>query len=196
MLLEKKTALLSVDLQKMLTMPDGDNYYPTAGEMMPRVVEMIDRFREKGVLIVHVWTKYHNSSGVTASAKAVNPELNGRIIQLKADSHELDDRIHVMPEDIVMRKFSYSAFLNTPLLEILQQNGVENVLVCGIKTNVCCRQTAIDSVSHNFKTYMIRDMLSTNSQEISDYHLDEIDRYFAKVIDSNEVLRRLDSGEF
>lgn len=192
----KKTALLCVDLQKMLTLPGGDNYYPTAGEMMPRVVEMIDRFREKDVLIVHIWTKYHNSSGVTASAKTVNPEMDGRVIKHQADSHELDDRIHVMPEDIVMRKFSYSAFLNTPLMEILQQNGIENVLVCGIKTNVCCRQTAIDAVSHNFKTYMIRDMLSTNTQEISDYHLDEINRYFAKVIDSAEVLRRLEAGEF
>ena len=192
----KKTAIISVDLQNMLTLPDGDNYYPTAGEMMPRVVEMIDRFREKGVLIIHVWTKYHLSSGVTASAKTVNPEMDGRVIKLKENSHDLDDRIHIMPEDIVMRKFSYSAFLNTPLLEILQQNGIENVLVCGIKTNVCCRQTAIDSVSHNYKTYMIRDMLSTNTQEISDYHLDEINRYFAKVIDSQEVLRRLESGQF
>ena len=43
---------------------------------------------------------------------------------------------------------------------------------------------------------MIRDMLSTNTQEISDYHLDEINRYFAKVIDSQEVLRRLESGQF
>ena len=192
----KKTVLLSVDLQKMLTLPGGDNYYPMAGEMMPRVVEMIDRFREKGVMIIHIWTKYHNSSGVTASAKMVNPELDGRVIKLKSDSHDLDDRINVCPEDIVMRKFSYSAFLNTPLLEILQQNGIENVLVCGIKTNVCCRQTAIDAVSHNFKTYMIRDMLSTNTQEMSDYHLDEINRYFAKVIDYAEVLRRLDAGEF
>ena len=70
------------------------------------------------------------------------------------------------------------------------------MLVCGIKTNVCCRQTAIDSVSHNYKTYMVSDMTSTNNEEIKAYHLDEINRYFAKVIDSDEVLRRLDAGEF
>ena len=78
----------------------------------------------------------------------------------------------------------------------LQQAGVENVLVCGIKTNVCCRQTAIDSVSHNFKTFMVSDMTSTNDEKTKAFHLDEINRYFAKVIDSQEVLRRLDNGEF
>ena len=69
-------------------------------------------------------------------------------------------------------------------------------LVSGIKTNVCCRQTAIDSVSHNFKTFMISDLTSTNNEEIKAFHLNEINRYFAKVIDSAEVIRRLDSGEF
>ena len=53
---------------------------------------------------------------------------------------ELDDRLKVVEgRDIVLAKFAYSAFWGTPLLEILQQSGVENVLVCGIKTNVCCR---------------------------------------------------------
>lgn len=191
-----KTALISVDLQNALTMPGGDNYYPTAGEMMDRTVECIDLFREKGVLIIHVWTKYHNSSGVTASAKSVLPELDGRVIRHDKSSQDLDDRIHIMDGDVILRKFSYSAFLNTPLIGILQQAGVENVLVSGIKTNVCCRQTAIDSVSHNFKTFMISDLTSTNNEEIKAFHLNEINRYFAKVIDSAEVIRRLDSGEF
>lgn len=197
MKMDTRTALIVVDLQKMLTMPDGDNFYETAAEMMPRVVECIDKFRELGALIVHVYTKYSVSSGVTASAKMVNPEMDGRVIKMPEEGLEIDDRIHIhFDKDVVVRKFSYSAFLKTPLLGILQQRGIENVLICGIKTNVCCRQTAIDSVSHGFKTYMIRDMVSTNTAEISAYHLDEINRYFAKVIDSAEVIRRLESGEF
>ena len=193
----KKTALLVVDLQKLLTLPGGDNYYETASEMMPRTAERIDQFREHGALIVHIYTKYSTASGVTASAKSVNPEMAGRIIKMPPDGLEIDDRIHIVPDqDIVLRKYSYSAFLKTDLTQILQQFGVENVLVCGIKTNVCCRQTAIDSTSHGFRTYMIRDMVCTNTEEISAYHLDEIDQYFAKVIDSGEVLRRLECGEF
>lgn len=42
---------------------------------------------------------------------------------------------------------------------------------------------------------MISDMVSTNTQEISEYHLEEINRYFAKVLDSEEVVRRLECGE-
>lgn len=43
---------------------------------------------------------------------------------------------------------------------------------------------------------MVSDMTSTNNEEIKSYHLDEINRYFAKVIDSGEVISRLEAGTF
>ena len=148
MKVSKKTAIIAVDLQKSLTMPGGNNYYETATEMMDRVAENLNKMREKGALIIYIWTH------------------------------------------------TYSAFWGTPLLEALEQNGIENVVVCGIKTNICCRQTVVDSASHGYKTYIIRDMTSTNNEEIKAYHLAEMNKYFAKVLDSAEVLERLDSGAF
>ena len=192
----KKTALICVDLQKNLTVEGGGNYYPTATEMMSRVAQRINEFRDLGVQIVYIWTQPHNSSGLSSNGPKVNEELAGRHVPHYDWGRELDDRLTVTDEDWVIRKFTYSAFWNTPLLEKLQQAGIENVLVCGIKTNVCCRQTAIDSFSHYYKTYMVQDMTSTNNEEIKAFHLDEINRYFAKVIDSDEVLERLKDGRF
>lgn len=193
---KNRTALICVDLQKNLTVEGGGNYYPTATEMIDRVARRINEFRDHGVQIIYIWSMPHASSGLCSNGPKLNPELAGRLVPHYEWGRELDDRLAIKPEDWVIRKFTYSAFWGTPLLEKLQQGGIENVLVCGIKTNVCCRQTAIDSVSHNFKTYMISDMTSTNNEEIKAFHLDEINRYFAKVIDSAEVLRRLDCKEF
>ena len=198
----KRTAVLIVDLQKGLTLEGGINFYPTAEEMMPQVCAQLKRMRELGAQLVYVWSKNVNSAGLTAAPHAINPELSGRnlssLMNAVDDSMlELDDRLPIDPEqDVILNKFTYSAFWHTPLLEILEQKGIENVLVCGIKTNVCCRATAIDAVSHCFKTYMISDMTSTNNDEIKAYHLAEMDKYFAKVIDSGEVIRRLEAGEF
>lgn len=200
--MSKKTAVVIVDLQKCLTLEGGINYYPTATEMMPRVCTQLAKMRELGAQLIYVWSKPVNSSGLTATPHVNNPELSGRNLSELAQAAdpsmvELDDRLPIDPEkDIILNKFTYSAFWGTPLLEILEQLGVENVLVCGIKTNVCCRATALDAVSHCFKTYMIRDMTSTNNEEIKNYHLAEIDKYFAKVIDSDEVLRRLQEHIF
>lgn len=70
-----KTAVLAVDLMKNHTMAGGSNYYPTAGEMMPRVAESIDRMRDAGALIIYIWTKKNFSSGLTGAGPAVNQEL-------------------------------------------------------------------------------------------------------------------------
>lgn len=194
----KKTAVLIVDLQNSLTREGGANYYPTAGEMMLHVCTQLKKLRDEGAQLVYIWTKEGESSGLSCRAHLYNPELSGRLMPI-SDEHwmELDDRLPIdLEQDLILRKFTYSAFWGTPLLKILEQKGIENVLVCGIKTNVCCRQTILDSASHGFRTYMLRDMTSTNDEEIKTYHLEEIDKYFAKVLDSDEAIRRLHDGEF
>lgn len=198
MKVSKKTALIVVDLQKSLTTEAGDNYYETAGEMMDRVASNINKMREAGALIVYIWSKTHLSSGLTSAAPAINPDLSGRVLGPKSDEMlELDDRLtYDAARDVLICKHTYSAFWGTPLLEVLQQNGIENVVICGIKTNVCCRQTVIDAASHGFRSYIIRDMTSTNNDEIKRYHLAEMDQYFAKVLDAEEVLERLRDNRF
>ncbi|MBR2806875.1 MAG: cysteine hydrolase [Oscillospiraceae bacterium] len=194
-----KTAVLVVDMQKQFTEEGRRFFYPeTTGVMMETFADKINRMRELGALIVVIYTKHDPDE------KEVNPELtrmfvNGKKVALVdgSEDSELDDRIPYDPEkDILWRKYVPSAFFGTDLDRVLRERGIENVLVCGVKTNVCCRATATDAYSHKFRTYMISDMLGTNTREINEFHLAEMTKYFAKAIDSDEVIRRLESGEF
>jgi nicotinamidase-related amidase len=195
-----KTAFIVVDVLKGLTLEGGNNYYPTATAMLEDDYgNKINAMRDNGALIIYVCGSGNTMTGFTASPHSINPELSGRnLAAIKKDPvwEEFDDRLPIMENDIILRKHTYSAFWGTPLLEILQQNGIENVLVGGIKTNVCCRQTTIDAVSHGYRTFIIKDMTSTNNDEIKEYHLEEMNRYFAKVLDSDEVIKRLKNGDF
>ncbi len=194
-----KTAVLVIDMQKDFTRPEGRFYYPeTTGVMMETFAGKLNRLRDLGALIVLVYTAH------PADEKEVNPELtrmfrNGKKASLVegTEGAELDENVPFDPEkDIKFRKFVPSAFFGTDLHQILRDRGVENVLVCGVKTNVCCRATATDASAHKFRTYMISDMLGTNTKEINEFHLAEMTKYFAKAISSDEVFRRLESGEF
>ena len=157
-----KTAVLVIDMQKDFTRPEGKFYYPeTTGEMMKTFPEKINKMRDLGALIVIVYTAH------PADEKEVNPELtrmfrDGKKASLVEGSEgaELDENIPYDPErDIKFRKFVPSAFFGTDLAKILRERGVENVLVCGVKTNVCCRATATDASAYRFRTYLISDML-------------------------------------
>ena len=114
---------------------------------METFADKINRMRELGALIVVIYTKHDPDE------KEVNPELtrmfvNGKKVALVdgSEDSELDDRIPYDPEkDILWRKYVPSAFFGTDLDRVLRERGIENVLVCGVKTNVCCRATATDA---------------------------------------------------
>ncbi len=194
-----KTAVLVIDMQKDFTQPDGRFYYPeTTGVMMKTFPDKINQMREAGALVVIVYTAHPKEE------KEINPELtrmfrDGKKASLVEGTKgaQLDERIPYKEEqDLLWRKYVPSAFFGTGLDQVLREKGIENVLVCGVKTNVCCRATATDAYSHRFRTYMISDMLGTNTAQINDFHLEEMTKYFAKAITSEEVLQRFGRGEF
>ena len=194
-----KTAVLVIDMQKDFTTPEGRFYYPeTTGVMMETFHEKLNRMRDLGALIVIVYTAHD------PDMKEVNPELtrmfrDGKKASLVEGTYgaQLDERIPYDPEkDILFRKHVPSAFFGTNLNEILRGRGIENVLITGVKTNVCCRATATDACAYNFRTYMVSDMLGTNTKQINDFHLAEMTKYFAKALPSEEVFRRLHDGIF
>src|SRR5262249_28362220 len=58
---------------------------------------------------------------------------------------------------------SYSGFFDngrraaTDLERILRDHHIDEVYVCGLATDYCVKATALDAVSHGFKTYLIED---------------------------------------
>jgi nicotinamidase/pyrazinamidase len=83
-----------------------------------------------------------------------------------ADLHPALDRsriAHVVHKGTDPAIDSYSGFFDngrraaTALECILRDHHVEEVYVCGLATDYCVKSTALDAVSHGFKTYLIED---------------------------------------
>jgi len=190
-----KTALLVVDMQKDFTMPWGTVYYPTTEAIIPLMAEDIEKLREKGVLIVYVYSEGPEKINGNPELTGYNGgKLNGLIEG--TPGAEYDERLRYVPgTDIKWKKYAPSAFFKTNLDEVLREYGVTNVLVCGVKTNCCVRATANDANCHKFRTFMISDIVATNTVEETEIHLLEAGKYFAKPITSAEMFERIDRGE-
>lgn len=188
-----KTALLIIDMQNDFTKPGARAYYSTTEKLMQTFETKVNKLREKGVLVVVIF------SIVPADHKP-NPELTRitkttRTLVEGTYGAEIDERIPYVPEkDWKVQKYAASSFLHTGLAERLKDAGVENVLISGVKTNVCCRHTTVDSASHGFRTYLVDDMLATNTQELHEFHLQEMGHQYATIVTSEEVYKMLDEG--
>lgn len=182
------TALVVVDLVRDFTEPEGSIYYPTTGNMMPRVCNLINDLRERGVLIVYI-------QNVADERRSKNKHIKTRASCVKGSGGELlDKRLSVFEQDKIVIKNRFSAFFKTTLEDVLQSNGVKKVIVIGTKTNCCVRATAIDSNMRDYDTYIVSDCVSTNTDELNKFHLEDLAKYTAKVLTADELIRSIDSG--
>lgn len=52
---------------------------------------------------------------------------------------------------------AYSGFEGTTLAETLRGRGVESIVVCGLATDYCVKNTALDGLRHGFRVTVVQD---------------------------------------
>ena len=163
---DERTALLVVDVQNDFAHPDGALYVVGAEEAIARINTEIRHAHNAGALIVYTqdWhpehTPHFEQDGGTWPAHCVT-ETWGAI--LHADLDEIDSAPLIRKggggED------GYSAFSvrdpqsgeasPTELHELLQAQGVERVVVVGLATDYCVRETVLDARRLDLETTVI-----------------------------------------
>lgn len=100
--------------------------------------------------------------------------------------HELD----VQDADIRTTKKGASAFFpgKCDVHERLQQRGIEELLIAGAMTNVCCESSARDAVELGYAVTMVSDALIGQSFGLHEASLATFFRVFGDVRPTREVL--------
>jgi len=68
-------------------------------------------------------------------------------------------------DGIIIEKNQYDAFYNTNLEQILHENNISQVIVCGVLTNICCETTARSAFVRGFETFFTIDGTAAYSEE-------------------------------
>jgi nicotinamidase-related amidase len=71
-----------------------------------------------------------------------------------------------MPGEKVVFKHRYSAFYNTDLETVLRCMKVEDIVVSGIMTNMCCESTARDAYYRDYRVFFPADGTGSISEEM------------------------------
>ncbi|MCX5515738.1 hydrolase [Kaistia algarum] len=106
---------------------------------------------------------------------------------------ELLPEVGPEPGDIVFTKKKPSGFHGTPLLGYLIDRGVDTLIVLGGATSNCVRATVFDSASYNFRTIVPEDAVFDRLAVSHAISLFDMDRQFADVMTSDEVIAHLRS---
>ena len=181
------SALLLVDMQNSFLHPDGEHYYPQPEGFVENVAHLLNAARSRGTLVVHTVDR-HRRGFTDFESKRLPP-------------HCLDDGFNAeyfdgfgpqgRGNEIEIVKRRYSAFFATDLSLFLNEQSVNRIVICGLKTNVCVRATVQDAFAHGFDVFVVREATSSNRLNLAESSLEDIERYFGRVVSTSEALDAL-----
>jgi len=105
---------------------------------------------------------------------------------------EISSEISPKDEDFVILKKKPSAFFGTPLISYLNYYKIDTLIITGGATSNCVRATVFDSSSYNFRTIVAEDAVFDRIELSHKVSLFDMDRQFADVIKTDEILIELD----
>lgn len=191
-----KTAFLVVDMQNFFV----DGVQPCL-DIMPNINRLADAVRQSGGLVVWVvltvaetedgpslWPIYHDNFFTEAKMKAHKAGLTRG-----TEGHAIHKNMDVRDEDLISEKTRFSALVqgSSDLHEQLQARGIENVLVGGTLTNMCCESTARDAMMIGYRAVMVEDCNASRNADDHMAGLTSVYQSFSDVRSTDDVIENV-----
>ena len=186
-----KLAVVNVDFQQAYTDIDS---FATAYETDPRQIEYTNTIsrmaRDRGMPVIWTRVAYKADAG-DAGVWGTRSDTPDSLQNIKYDSprHQLDPRCDIGPDDLQFTKRMPSAFFETQLPSYLTWHRVDTVVVTGGSTSGCVRATAVDSLSHGYRTII---PIETCADKHESYHFANLTDLQLKYADVEPVQAVID----
>jgi ureidoacrylate peracid hydrolase len=194
-----RTAHVVVDLQNGFMAPGAVAEIDTAREIVPNVNRISHALRAAGGLVVYIQNTFDAAAIATWSTffdYFCSPDRRSRMIEAFTPGHpqhEIWPGLDVQPSDLKVRKSRFGAFIqgSSNLHTILQERGVDTVIISGTATNVCCESTARDAMMLNYKVIFVADANATHTDAEHNATLNAMANIFADVSTTEDVVARI-----
>ena len=119
------------------------------------------------------------------------PELAKEGLRDNTSGTEVCDELKPAGNDVFIKKTRYDAFFGTKLDSILKNNKIENVIITGTMTNLCCESTARTAMMKDYNVLFCSDLTYAEDKDFHKSALRSIKTNFGKVMESREIARLL-----
>jgi len=184
---KEKSALLVIDMQKFFLDPVSPTFTSGGLAILPTLKQLIQAFREANRPVIYTRHVHHPGR---IDAGIMGWWWEGMCVEGSTESNVHDD-VAPRPNEKVIFKHRYSAFYNTDLETVLRCLKVEDLVITGIMTNLCCESTARDAYYRDYKVFFLADVTGSVSEEMHLASLLNLAFGFAFVTTAKEILQEL-----
>ena len=176
------TALLVIDIQNDY-FPGGAMELEGAEAASERAFHTLNAFRQKQLPVIHV-----RHLSVRPGATFFIPGTRG------ADIHE---SVRPLAGETVVEKNFPNSFRATGLQQLLEKQGIKNLVVAGMMTHMCVDASVRHAADLGYKVTLLADACATRAQsyggekvparQVHTAFLAALNGFYAKVINANEL---------
>ena len=157
-----KVALLVVDLQKFFSERRSHAYVPSINAIIPQVLKLQDYCLRNGIKVIQTW---HSNTADNAGMMA--KWWHNHVLMTTDPWVELIVEI-ARPEIKPIVKSQYDAFYNSELAAVLEASDIEQLIITGVMTHLCCETTARVAFTRGYEVFFCIDGTATYNRN---FHL-------------------------
>jgi isochorismate hydrolase len=186
-LVPKKAALLVLDMQHFFVEACSHAFVPSSKAIIPQILALQNYFLEQCLTVIH--TRHCNTK---FNAYQMQKWWPRPLLTIE------DPASAIIPELCVNNKFlaklttitksQYDAFWETDLDQKLKATNIEQIVITGVMTHLCCESTARSAFIHGYEVFIVIDGTATYNENFHRASLLNLAHGFAKPLLTSEIL--------
>lgn len=201
-LVPERTAHIVVDLQNGFMVPGQVCAIDAAREIVPQVNRISAALRAAGGLVVYIQNTFDDvavASWSTYFDHFCTPERRQKMVDTFAPGafgHALYDELEILPQDLRVPKRRFGAFApgSSNLHAVLEDRGIDTLIITGTATQVCCESTARDAMMMNYKVFFVADANATFNDDEHNGTLSAMAHTFCDVRDTQAMVKLIEQA--
>jgi biuret amidohydrolase len=191
-----KTALLVIDIQNTYMEPSDDPiqaerwqpfYERMNHQVIPTTAKLIEDARQRGVEVIFARIACLKNDGRDRSLSQKKPGFNYLLMPMTSAESQIVPELQPQGDEIVVTKTTDSALTGTNLRLILNNMGIEHVVVAGIFTDQCVSSTVRSLADESFNVIVVEDCCAAATDQLHRHELEIINMIYCHVVSSEEL---------
>lgn len=190
-----KTALLIVDMQNDVGHPDGKGFVADAAHKAPVIGSLLESFRESGLPVLHAVRSYREDTWDVERFRTPYFHAGRGFCVEGTWGAQIVSRLDPRPDEPVIVKQRFSAFMMTELDLLLRRAGVSKVVVTGFNLPNCPRTTMYDAVALDYDAVAPTDALAAANDETRQANFADLASIGVRIATAQEVAEEIRSRQ-
>jgi nicotinamidase-related amidase len=172
-------ALIVIDMINTYDHEDAELLVPSVRRVVPVMRKLLERARVSSTEVIDV--NDNHGRWRSQMGDMVYTAVRGRHADL-AEAIEPDEH------SLFIVKARHSVFYQTPLEYLLNQHGIDHIVLCGQVTEQCVLYSALDAHTRHFTVTVVRDAVAHIDADLAEAALAMMERNMgARVVDSDQI---------